>query len=432
MSESLAPLRRTLDNGLTVLAQANPASSAVSVSLSVAGGACLDPAGKEGLTTLMARGLTRGTRGRDKHQIGAVLDDCGALLSGSAGRHSAGIGARCRVEDLGAILDLVADCAGASVFPDEEFVRLRGDRLTSLQEDEDDPATVVGHVLRELSYAPEHPYSRRAYGTAGSVASLSADDLRQLHAATFVADRALLVIVGGVDPSTAAALAERHFDSWRGSGSAGFRDSLPHVPAAPPLERGIRKIVTLPDKAQVDVALGHSGIRRQDARYWAASVLNMVLGRFAMGGRLGRSVREEQGMAYYTYSSLDAGLGPGPFVVRAGVQPRHVDRAIASILEQIRNICSAPVSGEELADAKAAMVRSVPRTLESNEGVAGLLAQIETYDLGFDYLRRYREAIEAVDAAGVLEAARSILRPDACAVAIAGPYADADIPSTVE
>ena len=137
-------------------------------------------------------------------------------------------------------------------------------------------------------------------------------------------------------------------------------------------------------------------------------------------------------MAYYTYSSLDAGLGPGPFVVRAGVQPRHVDRAIASILEQIRNICSAPVSGEELADAKAAMVRSVPRTLESNEGVAGLLAQIETYDLGFDYLRRYREAIEAVDAAGVLEAARSILRPDACAVAIAGPYADADIPSTVE
>lgn len=423
MSERLAPLRRRLENGLTIIAQENPASAAVSVSLSVAAGSCLDPPGQEGLASLMGRGLTRGTRRRDKQAIGAVLDDRGALLSGSAGRHSSGLGARCRGEDLAAILELVADCAGGSTFPDEEVARVRGDRLTSLQEDEDDPATVVGHALREMIYPPQHPYSRRSRGTRESVTGIAASDLRALYADTYHADRALLVIVGGVAANDAVLMAEEYLGGWSGDGTASsYRDALPVIAEAPQLARAVRRVIDLPDKAQVDVAIGHPGIRRIDTRFWAASVLNMVLGRFAMGGRLGRSVREEQGMAYYTYSSLDAGPGPGPFAVRAGVQPQHVEPAIVSILAEIRGIREQPVGDEELDDAKAAMVRSLPLTLESNEGIAGLLTQIETYDLGFDYLEQYRRAIDAVDAAAVLDAARSILHPDAAAVAIAGPY----------
>jgi len=151
--------------------------------------------------------------------------------------------------------------------------------------------------------------------------------------------------------------------------------------------------------------------------------MNMVLGRFAMGGRLGRSVREEQGMAYYTYSAVDAGLGPGPFVVRAGVQAVHVEPAVKSILAEIERIRSEPVAEEELENAKLAMVRSLPRMLESNEGIAGFLHQVELFDLGADYLDRYAEAIGAIDSAAVTAAARDLLDPEHYALAIAGPYA---------
>ena len=179
----------------------------------------------------------------------------------------------------------------------------------------------------------------------------------------------------------------------------------------------------MPDKAQVDIALGHASIRRTDERYYAASLMNTILGRFAMGGRLGRSVREEQGMAYYTYSAFGGGLGPGPFVVRAGVQPQHVEAAVEAVLAEIRRIRTEPVTADELDNAKAATIRALPRALESNEGAAGLLHEIEMFDLGLDYLEQLEGLIGGVDAEAVQEAARDLLCPDAYALSIAGPWA---------
>ena len=105
--------------------------------------------------------------------------------------------------------------------------------------------------------------------------------------------------------------------------------------AAPPPARQVERIA-MPDKAQADVAYGFIGVRRLDPRYMAASVMNNALGQYALGGRLGDSIRERQGMAYYVFSSLDGGLGPGPLMVRAGVSAENVERTIASIDSRAR------------------------------------------------------------------------------------------------
>jgi zinc protease len=430
VSGALASDRRVLANGLTLLSHRRTPTEAVSVGLSFAAGAAADPPGKEGLATLVARGLMRGTVSKDKLAIGTVLDDRGAHMGGSAGRHSAGLGARCRTADFEAIMSLLAECATTPTFPEAEVERLRGDRLTALREADDDPASVVGRSLREIIYGEEHPYGRRLRGTAGTIGSIVADDLRAHHARGFDPAGALLIVVGDLEPERVADAVGSAFDvaapgrADAGNTVSGYRAALPRIADPAPLEGVVRRVVEMPDKAQADIALGHVALRRDDPRYYAVAVMNMVLGRFAMGGRLGQSVREEQGMAYYTYSTVEAGLGAGPFVVRAGVQAAHVDPAVDSIRAEIERMRAERVGEQELDDAKAAMIRSLPRTLESNEGIAGVLHQIEMFDLGVDYLDRFPGLIGQVDADAVQAAARSLLHPDNYALAIAGPYTE--------
>jgi zinc protease len=182
----------------------------------------------------------------------------------------------------------------------------------------------------------------------------------------------------------------------------------------------------MPDKAQISLIMGHPGIRRSDPRFYAASLMNSVLGRFAMGGRLGRVVREEQGMAYYTYSDFAAGLGAGPFAVRAGLQPQHLNTAIASIREQVAAVRDGGVTAAELDDARAAAIGSLPRTLESNEGIAGLLHQIELFELGWDFPDRYGEIMTGVTLEQANRAAGELLHPDALSISVAGPLQAAE------
>jgi zinc protease len=148
---------------------------------------------------------------------------------------------------------------------------------------------------------------------------------------------------------------------------------------------------------------------------------NTILGVFGMMGRLGDSVREELGLAYYVYSWLEAGLGAGPWLATAGVNPANVERAIDGILTQIRRMRDEPLPADELADSQSFMTGSMPLRLETNEGVASTMLDMERYDLGFDYLLRYADLVNAVTAHDVQEMVRRCLDPEVYALAIAGP-----------
>ena len=116
-----------------------------------------------------------------------------------------------------------------------------------------------------------------------------------------------------------------------------------------------------------------------------------------MMGRLGINVREEQGMAYYAYSQLAANRLPGPWVLVAGVNPANVDRAIESMLHEVERMRSEAVPAEELEDCKRYMTGSLPIQLETNDGVAGVLVDMEWYGLGLDYVQRYAGIIQQSD-----------------------------------
>jgi zinc protease len=140
-----------------------------------------------------------------------------------------------------------------------------------------------------------------------------------------------------------------------------------------------------------------------------------------MMGRIGDRVRDELGLAYYVYTSLDAGLGPGPWAAIAGTAPENVEPAVEAILNEVRRIQHEPVDEGELADNKAYIVGSMPLRLEGKEGVASEIAHMELYGLGLDYLQRFPSLIEALTADDILEVTQEYLNPDAYVIATAGP-----------
>jgi zinc protease len=140
-----------------------------------------------------------------------------------------------------------------------------------------------------------------------------------------------------------------------------------------------------------------------------------------MMGRIGESVRNRAGLAYYAYSSLNSSIGPGPWTVSAGVAPENLDRAVELILDEIRTFTTEPVNSEELADVQSNYIGKLPRTLESNHGVTSTLLTIERHDLGLDYLQGYEGMIQEITRDSILEAAREFLDPDRLAISTAGP-----------
>jgi predicted Zn-dependent peptidase len=173
------------------------------------------------------------------------------------------------------------------------------------------------------------------------------------------------------------------------------------------------------------VVYGCIGIRRSHPDYMAYSVMNNALGQYAIGGRLGDSIRERQGMAYYVFSSLDATFGQGPFSIRAGVAAENVEKTIASIDEELKAIISAGFTAKEIDESKSYMIGAIPRQLETNAAIASFLLTCDTFNLGLDYDVRLPGLIDAVTKEAADAAARKLLDPARATIAVAGPWTPA-------
>jgi len=415
---SLAPVRRVLDHGVIVLAAASPATPAVAINATVQAGGVFDPPGLPGVAHLVARVLDRGTATRPAERIAEDLDDRGVTLSISVNRHVLTLACTCLSEDFEAVLAIVGDVLEHPVFPGEQVALRRAELVTAIRQDEDSPAAMAGEGLLRLLY-PGHPYAVRPRGTVESVSRTSNEDLRAFHRARFAPSALSLAVVGDVEPSWAVEQVERILGRWSAP--------APSPPDLPPVARpSARQRLVLPmmDKAQADVAYGFTTITRSDPEYYAYWLMNHVLGQYALGGRLGDSIRERQGMAYYVFSALDANVVPGPLVVRAGVSPGNVDRAIASIDEEVAAMAREGPTAQELEASKRYLVGSLPRALETNPGIASFLQMVELFDLGLDYDRRLPDLLERVTREEAHAAARRVLDPGRAAVVVAGPYGD--------
>jgi len=412
----LTPLRQALSNGVVVLAQRTITHPAVTVSISLRAGSAFDPPGQLGLSHFVSKVIDRSTLHYSADELAEALDGRGVSLNTSVGRHLFTVSFTCLAEDVEAVLGLAADVIRTPTFPDAELITRRGEIVTAIRQDEDNPATVATDALYERLFPDGHPYGRRTKGSVASVEALTRDDLVQFHRRHFRPTGMLVVLVGDLDPGRGVDLAARAFGDWPGDSRA----EAP-VPSAPRSSRRTQHAIVIPNKSQADVAYGFTAIARTDPRYYAASLMNNVLGQYGLGGRLGDSIRERQGMAYYAFSSLEANLAAGALLVRAGVAPENVARTIQSIDDEVRRMAQDGVTADELADTKRYLIGSLPRTLETNGGIASFLQNAEIFGLGLDFDRRLPDVLEAVTRPEVQHAAQQLLDPARAAIVVAGP-----------
>ena len=411
--------RRVLSNGVVALARQNMTSPTVVIDGLIPVGSVAEPASLAGLASFTASLMTRGTERRSFAEINETVEGVGASISVGGGLHATSFSAECLAEDLPTILDVLADVLQHPTFPAEHVEKVRGQILTSIQERENDTRRMAGLAFRETIY-PQHPYGRPLSGYRETVQAITREDLVGFYRRRFRPQGGIVAIVGAVEPQKALDQLEAMLGSWQPPAASGD-DGQPPLPEVLPPAGVQRKEVVMAGKSQADIVLGTVGLARRDPDYYAAHVANTVLGRFGLMGRLGERVREEQGLAYYAYSALEAGIGRGPWMAIAGVNPRNVARAIASILEEIKRMRQEPVPPDELADVKSFLTGSLPLRLETNDGVADFLLDMEWYGLGLDYLHRYPDLINRVTADEVMAVVQKYLNPEAYVLAIAGP-----------
>ncbi len=415
----LAPTRLRLDNGAVVLLKHTTTTPAVAINLAVHAGSICDPDGAPGTTWLLSRVIDRGTVRRSAGDIAEELDSRGVTLTVSVTRHVMSVVCTALADDFEPVLALLGEIVMEPSLPDREIATRKGEVITAIRQDEDNPLVRASEALIERLYPNGHPYGRRTKGSVDVVESITRDDLWRLHHERFAPGESSVAIVGDIDPSRAQAVVERVFGGWHRPAAP-----APALPAVVPVSCRTRVMMPMMNKAQADIAYGFTTIRRSDPRYYAFWLMNNVFGQYSIGGRLGDSIRERQGMAYYVSSTFDANVAEGPLVVRAGVSPANVDRAVYSIDDEVRRMVAEGVTAKELDDSKRFLIGSIPRALETNAAIAAFLQTAEFFDLGLDYDVRLPDLLSAVTLDDVNAAARQALSPDRATIVIAGPYVE--------
>ncbi len=409
--------RVTLENGIIVLARPNFNSPSVVVNGYLANGSLFDPDGKLGLAHFTALALMRGTASRSFQQIYDALESAGASLGFGAGMHTTSFSSRALAEDLPLLLRLLKEAVQQPAFPPDHIERLRAQLLTGLAIRAQDTGDMASLAFDRLVFAG-HPYSRPEDGYTETLQAIPREDLVEYHHTHYGPRGMVIAVVGAVAPEEAVDLVKRTLGDWANP----TQPDLPALPALDPIHDTATQQVIIPGKSQADLVMGSQGPSRRSPDYMAASLGNNILGQFGMMGRIGDVVREQSGLAYYAYTSLNSGQGPGSWEVSAGINPANLQKTIDLVRAEITRFVDEPVTREELSDSQANFIGRLPISLESNSGVAGALLNLERYNLGLDYYRRYPDLVRTVTPDDVLEVARKYLRPDRLAIASAGPF----------
>ena len=408
--------RQILPNGIVLLSYENFNSSSVFVSGFLKTGSERDPLEKLGLAYFTSLGLMRGTAHSDFQSLHDRLESAGASFGFGASVHTTSFSGRALAEDLPMLFATLAETLTEPSFPSEHVQRLRDQLLTGLAIRAQNTSEMAALAFDSLLF-PQHPYGRPEDGEVETIHAITRQDLVDFHQSTYGPAGMTIAVVGAVTAAQVYELAEKSLGNWTHPPVA---NPAPMPPVASS-DQTIWKQVVIPGKSQSDLVMGTLGPKRKDSAYLAASLGNSILGQFGLMGRVGDSVREKAGLAYYASTSLNAWLENGSWVVSAGINPENVARAVSLIIDELRRFTSEPVSAEELSDNQSYYIGRLPLGRETNSGVANAILNLERFDLGLDYLQRYPGLIRSITPEDVLEAAQKFIDPENLIIAYAGP-----------
>lgn len=406
--------RFQLPNGITVLSYSNLYSKSLTITGMFSGGSALDPPDKIGTAHFTASMLLRGNVHDTFQQIHEKLESVGASLSFSAGTKNTWFRGRSLVKDFPMLLALIFDSLTVPTFPEEYINRLRNQFLTGLLIRDQDTQQKASLEYDRALFG-DHPYGIPVDGYPETIKNIQREDLVNHHQ-TYQPQDTLIAVAGALSLDQIKDQVTSQFSNW-------IAKSPISEPAYPEIQAPtgtIRIHAPIEGKSQTDIQLGTVGPARTSPDYYAAYLGNHVLGQFGLYGRIGKSVRNKEGLAYYAYSSLNALPETGSWEFNAGVNPQNVEKTIALIITEIKKYLEKPVTASELCDSQTHLIGRLPMSLESNAGIANAMLSIERFDLGLDYFQNYRERLLKITPEEILSVSNAYLDPEKLVIISAG------------
>jgi zinc protease len=407
--------KRQLATGLPVWLVELHEVPVVQVNLVVLGGSSNETAKRFGAASLTAAMLDRGAGSRSALELADAIDYLGADLSASSGFDSSVVRLHVPVARLSDALPLMADVALRPTFPKDELERLRQERLTSLLQARDNPATIAPATFARVLYGPEHRYGVPMFGTAETIKAFTVDDLKAFYSALFRPDNAAIIVVGDISPDQTLRLLESNFGAWKPPASAKPTASLPAVNE--PAARQVY-LVDKPGAPQSQIRIGWIGVPRSTPDYFPLQVMNTVLGG-SFSSRLNMNLREKHGYTYGATSLFEMRAAAGPFTAAAGVQTDKTAEALTEFFNELNGILKT-IPAEELTRAKNYIALRYPGGFETTGDISRRLEDAMIYHLPDDYFSTYVQKIQAVTAADMQRVAQKYIQPGRFVVVVVG------------
>jgi zinc protease len=406
------PYQTSLDNGLRIILIEHDRLPLVSYRLAFMSGEASEPVEMSGLAAATAAQLSEGTEEYTSLQLAEKIERLGASLNASSSDDFTIISGSSLSLYASDLLHLMAEVVLRPTFPESELDLYRRNTIENLKFQRSQPGFLANEQAARLIYG-DHPYSRFA-PKAADIDKLEREALVSHHAAAFIPNNALLVVVGDIRRDELVAEIKELYGGWE----KGIVRSKEFV--APP-ERRSRSltIVDRPGSAQSNLVITNIGVDRSDPDYFPIIVMNQVLGAGA-SSRVFMNLREEKGYTYGAYTRLNFKKLAGDFEATAEVRTAVTGDSLKEFFYEFDRIRTERVGENELEDAKSFLTGVFPIRAETQEGLTNLILNQYLYELPEDYLETYRGKVDAVTADDVLRVAQKHVRPEEMAIVIVG------------
>jgi zinc protease len=410
-------IHKTLPGGCRLLIYPRSADPIVAISAVFLGGLRYEDPQLSGLSNMMAKLLTRGTKKFSSEQLAEIVADSGGSLHGYGGRNSFGVSAKFLARDLELGLKLTAEVLSNPTFPKEQLEKMRVQSLAGIKRRKERLWT-VNDMLLDSSLYQKHPYSQRSMGNAKSVSKIKQTDLVEFHRRFCRSANMVLCVAGDVTVNEVLKLIEKHFSQLLRPRKDLF--AAPQVSSPTAITGIIRRSQGMANINQAMVMLGFRGPDLNNDDRFALQGLKVVLS--GMGSRLFVELRGKQSLAYAVGCYNDFGLQTGGVIFYIGTKPEQVPQALAAFQKEIATIRNTLVSDEELQRAKNSMLGHQIRRRQSISSIAQGLAYKELYGLQAESYFGENEKIEALTKEDLQAAAKRYLDPKNYVLAITRPF----------
>ena len=378
-----------LKNGLTVLLLEKHGVPLIDISTIVKAGAVADPAGKEGLATVTAELLRKGTKTRTAQQFSADLDYIGGSFEGEATSDYTVVNAEFLTKDLGRGLELFSDALLHPIFPEDETTKLLAQSADSIRAAKDDPQSVMFAYYDGYLYGT-HPYARPASGDEISMTKIRRDDIAKFYEANYAPSNTIIAIAGEFNVDEMKSKLEQTFGAWP---ARSVKSEA--IPPVTPVKGKRLLLVDKPDASQVYFAIGNTGVSATDPDRVAIRVVNTIFGgRFT--SQLNEALRVESGYTYGAESFFDDRKLAGPFAIFSFTKNETTTPAIDLALQVLAKLHKDGVTEEQLKSAKSYIKGQFPPNIETSRQLARIIASHEFYGLGDDEIDQLEAHVDSV------------------------------------